>query len=234
MNGDGVPQPPSTSRHVRRPAPRCGACGYDVRGIGSDLCPECGSLINARRLRFLNADDLRIAIAALEQAGIRCRIVEPAAAGNMAALITGGLPACHELWMAAGDLHRAIDVMDEAGAAAPLPLVDPLDPACPECGAAVPANGEPVCPTCHAPFTWIESDGEPASTPVAPPTEPGPIARRETKGNWVSVGAIALGAASLFAGALAATGGFVAGLTMAAIGALLLLGGFARIVRRAS
>jgi len=28
---------------VRDAAPRCGHCGYDVRGLPSPVCPECGS-----------------------------------------------------------------------------------------------------------------------------------------------------------------------------------------------
>lgn len=39
----GVPAGWMWWKHVRRPLHACEACGYDLRGVVGEVCPECGA-----------------------------------------------------------------------------------------------------------------------------------------------------------------------------------------------
>jgi predicted RNA-binding Zn-ribbon protein involved in translation (DUF1610 family) len=134
----------------------CAACGYDLRGIESPLCPECGAPRVWRRLRFLSLPEFLQAVEVLQNANrFQLRIIDPRF-GNMDLLTM--LPtnnAFGEIQVSQSDSADAIQVLEDAGIFMPLPIVDRAEPNCPACLHPLDETSDKVCPSCGAGFQWV-------------------------------------------------------------------------------
>lgn len=146
------------------PTKRCIKCAYDLRGITSKVCPECGAPTNSIAIRVSDLQQYHRARAALEQKQLLlCAIAPGGTLGTLA--IVHGLPNTDGwLWVDSDRLAEAEDCLDHAGIASGIhsrPIVDRSEPNCAKCGFPMDPNGPEVCPNCGAEFHWVDVTREP-------------------------------------------------------------------------
>ena len=135
---------------------RCNHCDYDLRGSDAQVCPECGTPRVWRKLRFFDRGQFLQALAVLGQAGIAASPVEATGVQGLELILGGGIPPPREILIGRQDTERAIEAIEAAGIAVPLPIVDRSEPVCPECGTELDPGGPEHCPTCRLAFHWVE------------------------------------------------------------------------------
>lgn len=150
--------PPNAAAHLHDVSAKrlCSACGYDARGIGSPLCPECGTSINWQRLFAPVPGELAKCREVLVAAGVQTRTIETTRpmtplypVGSETFGLAGGL------WIAAHQAEQAIEALRTANIVIALPLVDVGEPICPTCVTRLDPHDSPPCRSCGAMFQWI-------------------------------------------------------------------------------
>jgi len=158
----------STSSGLNDPEARrlCYACGYDVRGIGSQVCPECGEPINWQRLVIPDNSRHQHGMEILRGENIGFRITDP---HPVAPGIDGLQRASHQLngafWVPSHHAQMAIEALTRAKVFVPLPVVDIAEPLCPVCASVVEIGDEPPCHACGGVFQWIDVGHDSESRP---------------------------------------------------------------------
>jgi ribosomal protein L37E len=110
------------SRYASEKHQRCAACGYDLFGTDSDVCPECGTPREWRRLRYFDRAEFERARRVLEDAKIPIWSRDGGAGqAGIQTLYAGGLPV-HEIGIAQTHMEEAIKALDEAEIPVPEPL----------------------------------------------------------------------------------------------------------------
>jgi rubrerythrin len=140
----------------------CEQCGYDLRGISSKLCPECGGPIDFLIVRIVDPQQFHFARAALEKENLVSRFINPGGSMGINAEITGDRSGW--LWVRSDAADRAEEIFDDLGIVTSLgarPIVDRAEPVCPKCEHKLDVNGPETCPACNAEFDWIEVGSEP-------------------------------------------------------------------------
>lgn len=133
----------------------CSSCGYSLRGIASDHCPECGVAVE-RKLVFLGREPFEAAERALRAAGIAFRSFDSdRGLGNIIGTDMGMMDRKHIL-IDRARFDEAMEVFERHDIHFPLPLVDRHEPQCPNCSGRLDTKREPPCPTCHAEFIWVD------------------------------------------------------------------------------
>ncbi len=134
---------------------RCEFCGYDLRGITSPLCPECGQSKTVS-LRFDDSEHYHRARAALEQRRLLVSFVN---AGLASEIVYATAKAAGWLRVGATDLERAITTLDESGVVWTedgMTTVFREEPSCPTCSRDLRNETGPACPGCGGHFQWGE------------------------------------------------------------------------------
>jgi hypothetical protein len=117
-----------------------------------------------QRLVFPDLEIFRRAALLLADRGVSLRSVDPSAgAAGLSGFITGLRPV-GQIWVAARDIERVLDLLEEHDLPAALPLVDRSDPACPACATRLSAE-TPACPACGLRVNWVDIE-EAASDPT--------------------------------------------------------------------
>lgn len=148
-------------------SPTCRNCHYDLRGIDSERCPECGAPSTWFHMKFFEFAEFQRAAVALQQADVIIREFDPGR-GNVSVAGLGSAPMVYEIQFAALDLDRARAVLDDVGIPLRLPVVDREEPWCPGCSEHL--NEDAVCPACRTAYQWVDvGDPEPADpSPTTP------------------------------------------------------------------
>ena len=145
-----------------QPTTKCERCGYDLRGISSKLCPECGAPLDFIIVPIIDPEQFHFAHAALEKENLISRFINPGGALGISAEISGDRSGW--LWIRADEADRAEEILDELGIITSLgakPIVDRAEPLCPKCDRALDANGPEVCEHCGTLFQWVDIESEP-------------------------------------------------------------------------
>lgn len=145
-----------------KPTTTCERCGYDLRGISSKLCPECGAPLDFIIVRIVEPQQFHFARAALEKENLISRFINPGGAMGIIAELTSDRSGW--LWIRADEADRAEEILDELGIITSLgakPIVDRAEPLCPKCDRALDANGPEVCEHCGTLFQWVDIESEP-------------------------------------------------------------------------
>ncbi len=147
--------------HSEDAARRCGACGYDVRGIGSRVCPECGEAILWQRLVTPQSPGHERAIDVLRAAGVETRFSDPSIGAMHVSFGAGGSSNFSNIvWIPAYRANDAIDALDQAGILIPIPIIDIDDARCPTCASWVTAQDAHSCGTCGSVIEWVDVDAD--------------------------------------------------------------------------
>jgi hypothetical protein len=153
------------------PVPKCRLCDYDLRGIDSERCPECGTPCTWFHLKFFDLSEYQRAAVVLREANVVILEFDPGR-GNLSVAGLGTAPTVYEIHFAALDLDRARAALDDAGIPLRLPVVDRAEPWCPRCGE--PLDAEATCPACRTAYQWVDvGDPEPAAAVRATAPRPG-------------------------------------------------------------
>jgi hypothetical protein len=147
---------------------RCFNCDYDLRGVSSNNCPECGAPRFWKRLAFLSDVVFRAAVHALEHERIDARVFDPRVGAINLPGFMGGQGVRGEILINAVEADRAVCALENAGIHVPVPIVDRAEPACPACEARVDPEGPAQCPDCGTVFQWIETEESVAETMANP------------------------------------------------------------------
>jgi len=143
----------------------CSGCGYSLRGITSDHCPECGKAVQ-RKLVFLDREQFEAAERALRAAGITFQSLDSdRGLGKIFGSDLGMMDRRHIL-IDHARFDDVLEVFENHGIHFPVPLVDRRDPFCPQCAQKLEPSAEPPCPMCDHEFMWVEID-EPLVTYIA-------------------------------------------------------------------
>ncbi|MHC5023806.1 MAG: hypothetical protein ACYTGG_07830 [Planctomycetota bacterium] len=155
----------NTTQPDVHPRGHCYRCGYDLRGIKSDACPECGMPATVP-IEIPDAQQFHLARAALERDGLLVRFTNPGGSiGTIGILAGGNLATPGYLYVDSRHAEAIEKCLGEAGVPwvfGALPIVDRAEPRCPTCGGELDPAGPEVCRTCGAAFQWVEIEGEPA------------------------------------------------------------------------
>ncbi len=139
----------------------CPRCRYDFRGSASPVCPECGAPKSCTKIAFFNVDEFNEAVRALEEAGIYFWHLHAHGGSAGVVEIYTGQTTRPEIWFGQQDAKRVYALLDDAGVATPLPIVDRSEPSCPSCNAPLDTKGDEICPACGTAFQWVDIDGLP-------------------------------------------------------------------------
>lgn len=142
-----------TSELIRR----CEFCGYDLRGITSELCPECGQA-KTISLRFDDAMHYHRARAALEHASLLVSFVNAGVASEM---VYGTARSAGWLRVSAPESDRVADLLHGIGVRwveESRIFVHRSEPFCPRCNHRLSTGDD--CPRCRVALQWID---EPAT-----------------------------------------------------------------------
>lgn len=137
-------------------ARRCEHCGYDLRGIRSKLCPECG-LGRSMRLRIAGAREYHAARAAFEHVGILRSCIDPA---GLIDFINNSASSAGYLCILETDLDSAEELLEQHGIAfmeEQTAFVRADDPRCPACEGEFRSIGDAECLLCGQRVHWIEA-----------------------------------------------------------------------------
>jgi len=142
-------------------------CGYNVHGVRSDVCPECGQEYYLAVGVFHEAGRFNAAAATLADEGIEFRQVSLASPREVMNQLmgAGGSTAnfgAAALFVKRNDWPVAKEII---AAMRPLPIVDRSEPICPKCSAELDLNGTEQCSRCGTEFQWVEIE-----EPVIDPT----------------------------------------------------------------
>ncbi|UCD74406.1 MAG: hypothetical protein JSV91_11515 [Phycisphaerales bacterium] len=179
------------------PQGKCPACGYDLRGSVSPVCPECGVAKEWRRLSFFELDDFQQAKLILEEAKIPVRAFDAGLGQAGLTSLYGGGMKVYEIGVLQRHLQEARTVLQANGISVPAPFVNREEPFCPSCGERMDPDGPERCPHCDTAFCWADQF-EDESRPSSQQDEHGEDARR----SWIFVlvsrlmGLICIGALS--------------------------------------
>lgn len=138
------------------PQGRCLACGYDLRGSVSPVCPECGTPKEWRQLSFFESSEFQRAKLILEEAEIPVRAFDAGLGQTGLNSLYGGGMTVHEIGVPRLHLQKARTVLEAAGISVPAPFVDRQTPFCPACGERLDPDGPEACPHCGAAFCWSD------------------------------------------------------------------------------
>jgi hypothetical protein len=143
-------------------AARCANCGYDLRAVRSDKCPECGAVHWIALAKLESKEELDEAVAALDNDGLAFNSV----------VATSNSPLLSQtLWMGGGpidkagggvvfvkrsEFNRAAAVLIVHFGEPPRTIVDRAEPICPACHAALDPSGPDSCANCGKLFDWVE------------------------------------------------------------------------------
>lgn len=133
---------------------RCEFCGYDLRGITSERCPECGQAMTIA-MRFDDAVQYHLARAALEHAGL---LVSFVSAGVASEMVYGTARSAGWLRVSAPEYDRAADVLHGIGVRwveEARVFVHRGEPVCPRCDQDLSATGDD-CPRCRVALLWVD------------------------------------------------------------------------------
>ena len=139
--------------------PTCARCGYKLRGINSDRCPECGHAREWTTVRMHDTIQFLQAIDVLKDAGIDFRSssttsgIEGIVGTTKGGPIEGG-----SIRYPRAEADRIYDLMHDAGLPIGPPLVDRHDPECPACGMDIRPVDVNRCPHCETRVQWIDID----------------------------------------------------------------------------
>jgi len=143
---------------------RCIRCDYDLRGIQSKACPECGAPTTTIRVRVTDPQQFHRARAGLKHRGLLIHAVEPGGAFGTAGILEGFPVTDGWLWVDPNHIDAVQECLDQSGVIwqmHALPIVDRSDPVCPKCSAALDVKSSEPCPQCGAEFQWIDVANEP-------------------------------------------------------------------------
>jgi predicted amidophosphoribosyltransferase len=144
----------STTSMTTAPTRRCEFCGYDLRGITSERCPECGQA-KTIALRFDDALHFHKARSALEHEGL---LVSFVTAGLASEIVYGTARSAGWLRVSMLDGDRVADLLHRIGVRwveEARVFVDRNEPACPRCGEDLSAAAND-CPRCRVGVQWID------------------------------------------------------------------------------
>lgn len=138
------------------PARRCEFCGYDLRGITSVECPECGQA-KTISLRFDDHEHYHLARAALEHADLLVSFVNAGLAGE---IVYASTKSAGWLRVSSTNYDRAVDVLNDIGVRwieEQRVFIDRLEPICPRCNADLTGVSAEVCINCGVRLQWIDA-----------------------------------------------------------------------------
>ncbi len=141
---------------------RCPRCRYDLRGTSSPVCPECGAPKSRTKIAFFNDDEFNEAARVLKEAGISILGVDSNSGHRGLGSFYSGQTNRPEIWFDQQDLKKVVALLDDAGVATPLPIVDRSEPSCPSCNAPLDTDDGENCPACGTAFQWVEIDELPS------------------------------------------------------------------------
>lgn len=136
----------------------CPRCRYDFRGSASPVCPECGAPKSCTKIAFFNDDEFDEAARVLKEADISILCVDSTSGHRGLGSFYSGHTNRPEIWFGQQDAKRVFALLDDAGVATPLPIVDRSEPNCPSCNGPLDTEGDESCPECGAAFQWVDID----------------------------------------------------------------------------
>jgi hypothetical protein len=151
-----------------QPKGRCVKCQYDLRGITSKCCPECGTRTDSVAVRIMDSLQYHRARAALDHHGLLLGSMDPGGSLGSAA-IAEGIHIAGWVWVDPDRIEEVEACLDSAGVfwqVRPVPIVDRSDPTCPSCLAKLNGDGPEECPNCGDAFQWVDIE-EPPVDPTA-------------------------------------------------------------------
>lgn len=140
---------PASPRNAPSPAPACAACGYDLTGLSSSQCPECGAPVPEAPVAKEPTPPRRSASAQSR----RPRVVQTyeVLEGEAGSATRAPCPCCHAAMKPGevrcshcGTLPAVYTVIAETGSARTLAIP------CRECGYDLRGLPKPICPECGA------------------------------------------------------------------------------------
>ena len=155
----GEQSEPTEQAGTIEPQGKCPACGYDLRGSVSPVCPECGTAKEWRQLSFFENREFQRAKLILEEARIPVRAFDAGLGQAGLNSLYGGGMSVHEIGVPQIHLQRARAVLEANGILVPAPFVDREEPFCPACGERMDPDGPEDCPHCDAAFCWSDRFG---------------------------------------------------------------------------
>jgi hypothetical protein len=140
------------------PQSPCYACGYDLQGNTSGVCPECGGTAPLA-IAIPDSRQFHFARAMLERDGLLLSSIEPGGSmGTMAIVEFGGFK-MGWLWIDQKDADHVGELLDEHGITTNInsrPIVDRSEPNCPKCNAKLDIFGREQCSACGTNFQWVD------------------------------------------------------------------------------
>lgn len=146
-----------------QPKGRCVNCRYDLRGITSKVCPECGTRTDSVAVRIMDSLQYHRARAALSHHGLLRGSIDPGGTLGSAA-VAEGFHVAGWVWVDPDRLEEVEACLDSAGVfwqVRPVPIVDRSDPTCPSCGEKLNIDGPEECENCGDVFQWVDVANEP-------------------------------------------------------------------------
>ncbi len=140
------------------PHPRCTHCGYNVRGVHSDVCPECGKEFHIAIGVFRSSGQFNAVATSLADEGItflHVQLQEGQQPTDQLLLGTSNFGSA-AIFVKRSDYVRAKEIATEIAEHMPRPIVDRSEPNCPRCNALMDPTGSERCAACGMEFQWVE------------------------------------------------------------------------------
>lgn len=154
---------PPPSQATSPDGPLCIHCGYNLRGVRSPICAECGKP-RARRITYFDRMEFDAVRAALDLAGVPYSYHDPAVGVVGMLTIVHGFNVRPVIMIEWSDLPAAEAALEDAGLSIPVVLVDHTHPFCPCCGFELPTGPTSAdtcrCTVCGTACTWFEPSSE--------------------------------------------------------------------------
>lgn len=150
---------PQAKFDASRPEGRCIACAYNLRGLPSGVCPECGTPI-CKRIDCVNVAEYDLIKSAFDEEGVRYDGADPRSGVRGAMHLLAGMEGGGHFYIHPEDDATALEILDAIGYGGHAPIVDRAEPICPHCGGSIAGVQNEECPACHGAFVWVDVESE--------------------------------------------------------------------------